>query len=161
LISDLKSLGVPLICAGGVGDETVFKKMMDLGYSGVQMGTRFIATTECSVHPDYKAAILDAGADSITTTVKLTGVPVSIIRTPAVEAFGTEAGWLARKLLQHHKWKKLMRLIYSLKSIWSLKRSAFRSHADFWQAGKSVDGIHEILPAGEIVRRFKQASSSC
>jgi nitronate monooxygenase len=86
---------------------------------------------------------------------------VSIIRTPAVEAFGTEAGWLARKLLQHHKWKKLMRLIYSLKSIWSLKRSAFRSHADFWQAGKSVDGIHEILPAGEIVRRFKQASSSC
>ena len=37
--------------------------MISAGYSGVQMGTRFIATSECTVHPDYHQAIINATAD--------------------------------------------------------------------------------------------------
>jgi nitronate monooxygenase len=52
---------------------------MDLGYAGVQMGTRFIATTECLAHEDYKQAILDAVPADIVLTERLTGVPVAVI----------------------------------------------------------------------------------
>src|SRR4028118_1667214 len=48
LYEELHDLGVPLICAGGVGDEASFVRALRLGYDGVQMGTRFIATTECT-----------------------------------------------------------------------------------------------------------------
>ena len=61
LIAELGDLGVPVVCAGGVGDEEAFVRALEMGYAGVQMGTRFIATTECTAHADYKRAIVAAG----------------------------------------------------------------------------------------------------
>ncbi len=54
-----------------------------------------------------------------------------------------------------------MRALYSARSVWQLKRSLKRpaSSRDYWQAGKSVAGVEEELPAGEIVRRFAAAIS--
>ena len=46
LYADLADLGLPLVCAGGVGSPKEFRAMLDLGYAGVQCGTRFIAATE-------------------------------------------------------------------------------------------------------------------
>src|SRR6185295_3462264 len=89
LYDELADLGVPLICAGGVGDETGFVDALRLGYGAVQMGTRFIATTECSAPAAYKQAILDSEEDDIVLTERLTGVPVAVIRTPYVERIGT------------------------------------------------------------------------
>ncbi|HEX2225362.1 MAG TPA: nitronate monooxygenase [Thermoanaerobaculia bacterium] len=60
LYAELSDLGVPLVCAGGIGDEAAFVRALRLGYDGVQMGTRFIATTECTAPAEYKQAILDA-----------------------------------------------------------------------------------------------------
>jgi nitronate monooxygenase len=53
-----------------------------------------------------------------------------------------------------------MRMIYSLQSLWRLKRSSLRSfsYKDYLQAGRSVEGIEEILPVAEVVRRFRQAA---
>ena len=65
---ELSSLGVPLIGAGGVGSPAEFKAMLDLGYAGVQLGTRFIATPECRAHDDYKNAILRAEEHDIVLT---------------------------------------------------------------------------------------------
>ena len=48
LIAELADLGVPVVCAGGIGDEADFVRALGLGYAAVQMGTRFIATTECT-----------------------------------------------------------------------------------------------------------------
>jgi hypothetical protein len=55
-----------------------------------------------------------------------------------------------------------MRMVYSLQSIWKLKRSSVRafSYRDYLQAGKSVAGIERIEPAGEIVRRFREAAEA-
>jgi nitronate monooxygenase len=160
LIAELGDLGVPLVCAGGVGDEEDFVRALRLGYAGVQMGTRFIATTECTAHPDYKRAILEADEDDIVLTERITGVPVSVIRTPYIDQVGTTAGPLGRWMLRGRKTKHWMRTIYSLQSIWKLKRSALRSfsYRDYLQAGKSVAGIYEVEPAGEIVRRFREAA---
>jgi nitronate monooxygenase len=155
LLSELGDLGVPLVCAGGIGDEASFVAALRMGYAGVQMGTRFIATTECTAHADYKQAILDAGEDDVVLTERITGVPVAVIRTPYIEQTGTQAGPLARLLLRGRKTKHWMRSLYALQALFKLKRSARTfSYRDYLQAGKSVAGIHEVLPAGEVVRRF-------
>lgn len=159
LFAELGDLGVPVLCAGGVGSEADFLAALALGYGGVQMGTRFIATTECRAHADYKAALVRAHADDIVLTEKITGVPVSVIRTPHIERSGTKAGPIARFLLQHQKTKHWMRMAYSLLAAWQLKEASLRGmdYKDYFQAGKSVEGVDAIVPAGDIVRRFAAA----
>jgi nitronate monooxygenase len=51
-----------------------------------------------------------------------------------------------------------MRTIYALRSLWQLKRASLDERADYWQAGRSVAGIHGIEPAAEVVRRFAEAA---
>ena len=158
LRDELGDLGVPLVCAGGVGAPADFVAALGLGYAGVQMGTRFIATVECRAHADYKQAIVDAGEDDIVLTERVTGVPLAVIKTPFVTRVGTHAGPLARWLLRHRRTKHWMRTFYALRSLWSLKRGALEgtSSKDYWQAGKSVSGIQKVESAGEIVHRFAE-----
>ncbi len=162
LLDEMGDLGVPVVCAGGIGDEQDFVEALRMGYAGVQMGTRFIATTECSTHQDYKQAVVDAQEDDIVLTERITGVPVAVIKTPFVEKQGTKAGPIARWMLQGRRTKHWMRMIYSLQSLWKLKRSSLRSfsYKDYLQAGKSVAGVKAIEPAGDIVRRFAAAAKS-
>ena len=156
LWESLAPLGLPLVCAGGVGNGDDFVRAMDGGYAAVQMGTRFIASMECTAHPDYKAAILGAGEEDIVLTQRISGVPVSVINTPHVQRVGTRAGWLARKLLAHPRFTHYMRMAYTLASVGQLKKASLRGrgYKDFFQAGKSVAGISTVQPAADIVREF-------
>jgi len=156
---ELGDLGVPLICAGGIGDEAGFLRALDLGFAGVQLGTRFIASTECKAHDDYKQAILRARSSDIVLTERISGVPVAVIKTPYIEKVGTQAGFLMKRALRHAKLKHYARLYYTVKSVFELRRASLQglNYKDFFQAGKSVDGIHAIEPAGAIVRRFAAA----
>ena len=159
LFVQLQDLGVPVICAGGVGDEKDFIRALDVGYAGAQLGTRFIASDECKAPQAYKDAIVRATADDIVTTERLSGLPVAVLNTPSVARLGQKAGPIARWMLKGHRTKHWMRTIYGLKSIWALKRGLHRDapDKDFWQAGKSVASISSIEPAGDIVRRFAAA----
>ena len=60
--------GLPLVAAGGISDPGGYVRLLGMGYGAVQMGTRFIATQECEVHPDYWKAIIDAGEEDIVLT---------------------------------------------------------------------------------------------
>lgn len=160
LYDEFAGFGVPLVCAGGISSETGFVDALNLGYAGVQMGTRFIATPECRAPEDYKQAILNSTVKDIVLTERLTGVPVSVIRTPYIESIGLKAGPLARWLLRRPRAKRLVRVFYALRSMWSLRRAVLRTtgeRKDYWQAGKSVRDIDRIEPAGDIVRRFGRA----
>jgi nitronate monooxygenase len=158
LFMEISPLKKTLVCAGGVGDETDFRKMLEVGYDAVQMGTRFIATQECRAHEDYKRAIVASHESDIFLTKKITGVPVSVIRTPSVEKLGEEVGVIMKFMLSHPRLKHWARLYYSLKSLWSLKRASLKglSYKDFWQAGKSVEHIHKIESVSEIITRFSK-----
>ncbi|MEP6744967.1 MAG: nitronate monooxygenase, partial [Gemmatimonadota bacterium] len=72
LLDELAPLGLPVVCAGGVGDAGTFARMLGLGYAAVQCGTRFIATPECKASESYKQAILRADADDVVLTDRLT-----------------------------------------------------------------------------------------
>lgn len=158
LLDDMRSFGVPLISAGGIGSADDFCSAIDTGYSGCQLGTRFIATKECSAHVDYKNAILNATEKDIVLTDKISGVPVSVINTPSVQRMGTKAGPVARVLLRGNKTKHWMRTFYTLQSLWKLKKASANgmNYRDYFQAGKSADGINKILPAGDVVRQYAE-----
>ncbi len=160
LLAELAPFGLPVVCAGGVGSPAAFAAALAAGYDGVQMGTRFIATPECSAHADYKAAIVAARAEDIVLTERITGVPVAVIRTPWLERVGTHAGPLARWLLRGRRSRHWMRAWYSLRSGLKLRRSLGRplSSRDFLQAGRSVEDISAVEPAGDIVRRYAAAA---
>ncbi|MDZ4390834.1 MAG: nitronate monooxygenase [Gemmatimonadales bacterium] len=161
LLDELRPFGLPVVAAGGVGNPAGFRAMLDLGYAGVQCGTRFIATTECTASEPYKAAILKAGADDIVLSERITGVPVAVINTPYIQRMGLKAGPIARRMLRGGRTKHWMRSIYALKALWQLKRSSFDESGsrDYWQAGRSAGAIDEVLPVADVVRQFRSALS--
>lgn len=165
LYDELAPLGLPLVCAGGIGGEDEFVEALRIGYAAVQMGTRFIATDECTASPAYQRAIVNATEADIVHTERLSGVPLAVIRTPYIERVGTTVGPLARWMFRGRRAKRWIRTWYALKAAWALKRSATRAgrNADdpnraVWQAGKSVATITAIEPVATIVRRFADAA---
>lgn len=159
LLEELRPFALPVVAAGGIGTPEEFARHIAMGYAAVQLGTRFIATPECRASDAYKQAIKAAGEADIVLTERLTGVPVSVIRNAYVEKLGTRAGPFARWMLRGRRRKHWMRTLYTLNSLRRLRRSLSSddTSTDYWQAGKSVAGIHDILPAGEIVRSFAAA----
>ncbi len=162
LLDDVGDLGLPVVCAGGIGTEQEFVEALRLGYAGVQMGTRFIATDECTASDEYKQAIGDAVEEDIVHSERLTGVPVAVINTPYVHRMGLEAGPIARWMLRGRRTKHWMRTIYALRSLWQLRRSlrATSGRGDYWQAGRSVSGVRGVEPVHSIVQRFALAARS-
>ncbi len=165
LLDDVGDLTLPLICAGGIGGEREFIAALRLGYAGVQLGTRLIATTECTASEPYKQAILKAEESDIVLTERLSGVPVAVIRTPYIDRIGTTIGPLARRLFRGRRTKKWIRSFFALRAAWDLKRTSIRggARADdpsraIWQAGRSVATIEAIEPVAHIFDRFAQAA---
>jgi nitronate monooxygenase len=159
LLDELTDLNVPLICAGGIGDEHQFAQAIEQGYAGCQLGTRFIASDECSAALPYKQAVVEANERDIVLSNRITGVPVSVINTPYIERVGTQAGAFAHWMLQGKKTKHWMRMFYTLRSAFQLRRSSLdeKGETEFWQAGKSVAGIHGIESVSDIIGRYETA----
>jgi nitronate monooxygenase len=160
LLDELAPLGLPIVCAGGIGDAQAFVHALRLGYDGVQIGTRFIATTECTASDAYKAAIVNAGEDDIVLSERITGVPLAVIRTPYVERVGTRAGWFARRMLRGRRTKHWMRSFFAVRSAMQLRKASLNPSAprDYWQAGKSVAGVTEVRSTADIFAEFADAA---
>ena len=126
---------VPLIAAGGICDGRGMAAAFALGAEAIQMGTRFVSSTESPVHRNYKQAIVDAG-DTGTVMLNRKSTPcvraLKTERTPEIEREG------------------------------SFDRSIFGSVKDVYfggdmeaslaLAGQTVGLIHEVLPVAEIIR---------
>jgi nitronate monooxygenase len=153
LVSSMRRFGKPLICAGGIASRRTYLEALALGYSGVQVGTRFIASVECTAHIDYKQAILKATSDDIILTKKISGVPVSVINTEYMRSRGGDSSAFARFFLNHEKTKHYARMFYSLRSAWQLKKSLHQGgeYKEFYQAGRSVGEISQIEPVKAIL----------
>lgn len=156
LFYDINKFGLPIVCAGGIATPDSYSTAFVQGYQAVQMGTRFIASNECSASLEYKEAILHAQAHDIVKTQRITGVPVSVINNSYVMKKGLIPNKLEMTLLQSQKFKHLMRTLLGMKSLYRLKKSLSGGHenTDYWQAGKSVDGIDSILPVKSIIEMY-------
>lgn len=160
MYEEMKDFNLPLVCAGGIGDENDFVKALQMGYAAVQMGTRFIATRECKEKDDYKKAIVDAKESDIVLTERVTGIPLSVIKTPYVEKVGTKIGPLSRWLFKHRTTKQWMRMWYGLMAVRQFKKISLHggSSKDYWQAGKSADHVYAVESVADIIQRFANAA---
>lgn len=66
---------IPVISAGGIWDKNDIKRFLNLGASGVQMATRFVATNECDASDEFKKAYIEASKDDIKIIKSPVGMP--------------------------------------------------------------------------------------
>ncbi len=78
--------GIPVIAAGGIYTGGDIHDILALGASGVQMGTRFVATHECDAAPGFKQAFLDAAKEDLVIIRSPVGMPGRAVRNRFLEA---------------------------------------------------------------------------
>jgi len=82
VVEEAKNWGdIPVIAAGGIWDHEDIVRMIELGASGVQMGTRFIGTVECDAHENFKQVIINAKEEDIKLLKSPVGYPARGVKT--------------------------------------------------------------------------------
>lgn len=81
---------IPVIAAGGIFDGKDIKKYLDLGASGVQIGTRFVATHECDASIEFKQAYVDSKEDEIEIILSPVGMPGQALINPFIKRIREE-----------------------------------------------------------------------
>jgi enoyl-[acyl-carrier protein] reductase II len=140
----VKAVKLPVVASGGVADGAGVAALLALGAEAVQLGTRFIATPEASVHENYKRALLAADVHQ-TTLVGRGGLPIRQLRNAFSEKYDAaeRAGASKAELEQIYKAS-------------SLKQAALDGDVEWGkvEAGQSAGLVDEILPAAEVMRRL-------
>ena len=132
----VKATKLPVVASGGVADGAGIAALLALGAEAVQLGTRFIATPEASVHDNYKRAVLAADVQD-TCLVGPKSLPIRQIKnafsakyesSPVEEVFNSS----------------------------SLKKAALDGDVEWGkvEAGQSAGLIDDIVPAAELFRRL-------
>ena len=82
---------VPVFVAGGIGRGAAIAAWLEMGASGVQLGTRFAASIESVAHPNFKKAFFRASARDAVASVQLDPrlpvIPVRALKNAGTEAF--------------------------------------------------------------------------
>lgn len=81
---------IPIIAAGGIFDGKDISKFLSLGASGVQMGTRFVATEECDASLEFKNAYVNSKEDDIDFILSPVGMPGQAIINPFIKRIQEE-----------------------------------------------------------------------
>lgn len=140
----LQVVKLPVVASGGVADGAGIAAMLALGADAVQLGTRFIATPEANVHENYKRAVLQAEVHQ-TAFVGRGLAPIRQLangfsrKYETLEAAGAPLAEREALFRQH-----------------SLKQAALEGDVEWGkvEAGQSAGLVHDIVPAGELVRRL-------
>ncbi|NLO89579.1 MAG: enoyl-[acyl-carrier-protein] reductase FabK [Clostridia bacterium] len=82
----VRAVNVPVIAAGGIATGEGFAAALALGAVGIQMGTRFICASECTVHKNYKEAIIKA-KDRDTVVTGFSGHYVRVLKNRLARQF--------------------------------------------------------------------------
>lgn len=131
------AVNIPVIAAGGIADGRGVAAAFILGAKGVQLGTRFLVANECTIHDNYKQAVINAKDIDTVVTGRSTGHPVQVIKNK-----------LARKYINIEKEN------VSLEKMEELGRGALR------KAVKDGDMENGSIMAGQISGLIKKRQSA-
>lgn len=157
---------VPVFMAGGIATGQMIAHMMTMGAAGVQLGTRFVMTEECTAHERFKQAFAKANArDAMATPEydsKLPVVAVRALRNKGMSNFGTlqlrllkemEAGNMGREEAQ-----------IEVESYWmgALRRAVVDGDIESgsMMAGQSVGLVDTILPVRTLIEELVTEASN-
>ena len=139
-----QAVKIPVVCAGGVADGRGVVAAFALGAEGVQVGTRFICCEECTVHMNYKQAVLAAKDRSTAITGQSLGHPVRCLRNKLTAEFERLEGERAPAS--------------EIEALGTGKLRAAGVDGDTdWgslMAGQSAAMVSEILPAKTIIENM-------
>lgn len=143
---------VPVVAAGGIADGRGLAAALVLGAQGASLGTRFLATTEMRVSAAWKQRIIEAEAlDAVKVpsaervmppfNLPQLGPPFAprALRTPLIEQLGNDPGTVDPA-------------VAGPELVAAVKAGGGEEHLPF--AGQSVELIHEVLPAREVIGRL-------
>lgn len=92
---------IPVIAAGGIADGRGFLAALSLGAEGVQIGTMFICSTECTAHEKYKRKLIKAKDRDAIVTARVSGHPVRVLKNKfAKELMKLEEEGITKKELE-------------------------------------------------------------
>ncbi len=138
------AVSIPVVAAGGIADKRGAVAAFALGANGIQVGTRFICSTECIAHDNYKQAVLKAKDRDAVVTGRSTGAPVRALKN---------------KLTREYE--KLEKEGASFEEIEALGvgglRRAFEEgdvQTGSLMAGQSAAMVKEIEPCADIIRSY-------
>jgi enoyl-[acyl-carrier protein] reductase II len=140
----VKAVKLPVVASGGIADGAGIAALLALGAEAVQLGTRFIATPEASVHENYKRAVLAAEVDG-TTLVGRGRLPIRQLKNAFSDKFeAAEKSGASRETLQE---------IYNSSSV---RLAALDGDVEWGkvEAGQSAGLVEDMVPAAELLRRL-------
>ena len=138
------AVSIPVVSAGGYADSRGTKAAFALGAEGIQVGTRFICSTECIAHENYKNAVLKAKDRDAVVTGRSTGAPVRALKNKLTKEYQR----LEKEGASAEEIEKL--------GVGGLRR-AFQDgdiENGSLMAGQSAAMVHEIQPCAEIVKDY-------
>ena len=138
------AVSIPVVSAGGYADSRGTKAAFALGADGIQVGTRFICSTECIAHENYKNAVLKAKDRDAVVTGRSTGAPVRALRNKLTKEYQR----LEKEGASAEEIEEL--------GVGGLRR-AFQDgdiENGSLMAGQSAAMVHEIQPCSEIVKDY-------
>jgi len=138
------AVSVPVVAAGGFADGRGLAAALALGAAGIQMGTRFICTTECIAHPNFKRKVLEAQDRSTTVTGYSLGHAVRALRNPMTREFARMelAGISEAELIEFGTGKMRLGLIEGDVEHGSL------------MCGQVAGLVNDIVPCRQIIERI-------
>lgn len=146
----LEAVDIPVIAAGGIVTGADIKRMLDAGASGVQMGSRFVATEECSASDAFKAMYVAATDDDIIITKSPVGYPGRAIRNPLTDRIA--AGDLPRIERCRACLKECGREYCIMNALEASQQGDVVGGLVF--SGTSAARIKDILPVSELMERL-------
>ncbi len=135
------AVDIPVIAAGGIADRRGVAAAFALGAEGVQIGTRFVCSEECTVHENYKAAIVAAKDRDAVVTGRFTGHPVRTLKNKLTRSM--------EKLEKEGDIEGFEKI-----GAGALRAAVVDGDAQMGSvmAGQSAGLIHDIKPCGQIVQ---------
>ncbi len=146
-----KSAGkkIPVIAAGGIYDGADIARILELGASGVQLGTRFVCTNECDASYEFKQSYLDASREDVTIIKSPVGMPGRAIRNNFLKR--AEKGKIKFKC--SYRCLKTCNPAKSQYCIAKALENASLGDLDngFAFAGLNVHRVNKIVPVRELI----------
>jgi enoyl-[acyl-carrier protein] reductase II len=148
---------VPVFVAGGIGRGEAIVSFLEMGASGVQMGTRFVAAHECVAHPRFKQAFIRAAARDAMPTVQFDKrfpvIPVRALVNQGTDAFMETQRRVLEKFMRDEVDQAAAQL--EIEHFWAgaLRRAAVEGDVEFGSlmAGQSVGMVTKEEPLAAIL----------
>lgn len=150
----IDAVEVPVVAAGGIGSARGVAAVLAAGADAARIGTRFLATVEANIHPQYQQALIEAGVEDtvLTTTFSVgwPGAPHRVLRS-CVEAVASSTDENVGEVRTPDGASSAIPLRSPLPPTRETTGSiAVMAH----YAGQSVGGIGQILRAADVVEEL-------